>query len=208
MIAALQPALAGNVQIAPAENGAAITATGPASAIAGLQSLVSLFDTDLLAGRSFGIYPLTNASPTAVARELTQMLGDGKTKSAVRFAPIQRLNAILVVAEQPRALIEARKMISDLDLESATTSFIHVYPIINRRAADIADVLSRLFGSQQPGGSRSSPGGAFSQLSVGSSTTSSTWPWCARSGDAERRRNRRCDRRRSTVRRRSARTAE
>ena len=175
LIAALQPVLAGSVRLEPAEDGTAVSARGPANEIEALQSLVDLFDTDLLAGRSFGIYPLTNANPTSVARELTQMIGDGKTKAAVRFAPIQRLNAVLVVAEQPRALAEARRLITSLDIESAATSYIHVYPVINRRASDIADVLSRLFGAQQPGGSsREGPGGSFAQLSVGSANTSRT----------------------------------
>lgn len=175
LIAALQPALASNVQLAPAENGTAITATGSARAINALQDMVNLFDTDALASRSFGIYPLANASPTSIARELTQMVGDGKLVKGVRFAPIQRLNAILVIADQPRALAEVRRFITDLDVESAATAYIHVYPVINRRATDIADVLAQTFGtSQARGGPGGRPGGTFGQLSLGSTANTST----------------------------------
>ncbi|MEJ0017878.1 MAG: type II secretion system secretin GspD [Acetobacteraceae bacterium] len=173
LIVALRPALANSVRLAPADNGNAIVATGPEQAVDALQDMVNLFDTDMLASRSFGIYPLTNASPVAVARELTQIVGQRAGTSSVRFAPIQRLNAVLVVADQPRALAEARRLITDMDVESAATAYIHVYPVINRRAGDLADVLALTFGAPQPGrGSRTPPGGAFGQLSVGSPTTS------------------------------------
>lgn len=172
LIAALQPALAGQVRLAPADNNTAIVATGPAPALASLQSLLDLFDTGTLAGRSFGIYPLSHASPTTVARELTAVAGP---KSGVVFEPVQRLNAVLVVAGDPRGLAWSRKLITDLDVQSAATSFVHVRPIINRRAGDVAEVLTRIFGTQQgPATPRAPPGGAFGQLSVGSASSSSS----------------------------------
>jgi general secretion pathway protein D len=168
IIAALQPA-ATQLQLSPADNGNAITASGPVAAVQALRGMVGLFDTDMLARRSFGIYPLRNASPNSVARELTQTTG---SRSGMRFEPIQRLNAVLVVADQPRELVRARGLISHLDVESAATSYIHVYRVVNRRASDIADVLARLFGAPQSGAPAASPAGSFAQLQLGSTTSS------------------------------------
>ena len=67
----------------------------------------------------------------------------------VRFVPIERLNAVLMVSAQPAYLDEAETWIGRLDRTGdGEEPQIYVYPVQNARAANLAEVLSEIFGAR------------------------------------------------------------
>ncbi len=146
--------------------------SGPAADLAGFADLVRQFDVDWLAGKSLGIYPLHIGTAKDVADEVQQILqgnsnGPTPLSALVRVVPIQRLNAVLVISTQPAYLLQVKSWIDRLDYgNDETTPKIFEYRVQNSRAADLAQVLSRLLspGSVQTAGAQTAPGGGTAQI--------------------------------------------
>ncbi len=123
----------------------------PTTDLDGLADLVRRFDVDWLAGTSFALYPLHVAQAKDVAPELETIFGDGASgplAGLVRIVPIDRLNAILVIAAQRQYLSDARDWITRFDYgEDQTTPRMFEYRVQNSRAADVAAVLTKLLGA-------------------------------------------------------------
>ncbi|HZB93792.1 MAG TPA: type II secretion system secretin GspD [Stellaceae bacterium] len=128
-----------------------LVVAGPASELGGLADLVRRFDVDWLASTSFALYPLHVAQAKDVAPELQAIFGDGASgplAGLVRVVPIDRLNAILVIAAEPKYLVDVRQWIDRFDYgEDETTPRMFEYRVQNSRAADIAAVLNKLLGA-------------------------------------------------------------
>jgi general secretion pathway protein D len=102
---------------------------------------------------SFGLFPLETAPPVQLAKELDQIFGDteaGPLARLIRFVPIERLNAILVISSQPFYLDQADIWIRRLDREAeGEQPRTYVYAVQNGRASDLADVLSAIFDARR-----------------------------------------------------------
>jgi general secretion pathway protein D len=123
-----------------------IIAWGAQNDLANIADFVSVLDVNWLSGMSFGLLPLHVADAKQVASELSQIfLDNGGQQNAVRLVPIDRLNAILVIAKQPAYLETARQWSLRLDQVSDSGNTVRVYSVQNRRAADVARILGRLF---------------------------------------------------------------
>jgi general secretion pathway protein D len=121
---------------------------GTAQDLATLTDLVATFDVDWLEGMSFGLFPLEFARPTSLVAELDQVfaLEAGPVSGVVRFVPIERLNAVLVMSSQPAYLGRAEAWIRRLDQAGeAGEAQVFVYAVQNGRAADLAQVLGEIF---------------------------------------------------------------
>ena len=71
----------------------------------------------------------------------------GPLTDIVRFVPIERLNAILVISAQPAYVERAQTWIERLDrIGEGLEPGIFVYAVQNGRATDLADVLGEVFG--------------------------------------------------------------
>ena len=71
------------------------------------------FDVDWMRGQSVGIYPISNSAPEPIIAELEKIMdsGDnGLSQNVVKFQPISRLNAILVVSQQADAAAHRRNL--------------------------------------------------------------------------------------------------
>jgi general secretion pathway protein D len=125
---------------------------GSSDQLASLRDLISIFDVDRMRGMSFGLFPLENATAPEVAMELDQIFGTeeaGPPTDLVRFVPIERLNAVLMVSAQPAYLDEAETWIQRLDRTGeGEEPQIYVYPAQNARASNLAEVLSEIFGAR------------------------------------------------------------
>ncbi|HUC69312.1 MAG TPA: type II secretion system secretin GspD [Stellaceae bacterium] len=137
------------LQTAGARN--VLIVAAPTADLDGLADLVRRFDVDWLAGTSFALYPLHVAQAKDVAPELEAIFGDGASgplAGLVRIVPVDRLNAILVIAGQRQYLSDARDWITRFDYgEDQTTPRMFEYRVQNSRAADVAAVLTKLLGS-------------------------------------------------------------
>lgn len=131
----------------PGSNSLILTGTGPE--IAGLLDAVSAFDTDLMAGKSFGLWPLQMADLHEVTTALEGIFGHAEPNdpaAPIRFLPIQRLNAILAVARDGNSLSEAKRWIAQLDRPGdGNEPQLFVYRVANGRAAYLAELLAKLY---------------------------------------------------------------
>jgi general secretion pathway protein D len=131
------------------------------------------FDVDWMRGQSVGIYPLSSSAPEPLIAELERIMdsGDsGLSQGVVKFQPVSRLNAILVVSRKPTLLHTAASWIKRLDREDTTRNSVHVYRMKYGDARQVAKVLTEMF----VGGSQSSLDSPDNQLAPGSGSTTAS----------------------------------
>jgi general secretion pathway protein D len=135
------------IQSDPTHN--AIIVTGDASARATIVSLIHAFDVDLLAGQSYALFPVTSGEPAKVAEELQkafQTEGNAALAANLKIVPMDRVNAVLIVAPQPRYIQDARRLFRLIDrARSETERSWHVYYVQNGQSTDLANLLQRAF---------------------------------------------------------------
>lgn len=152
----LQPYVAGEARLAadPARN--VLLLGGDPGAREALAELIRAFDVDLLAGQSYALLPVASGDARDFATALQDALrgrgaggqgsGGGALAGVVRVVPMARINAVLVVAAQPGALDQARRV--HALVEAARRRSVrgwHVYYLQNSRSNDIAHVLQQAF---------------------------------------------------------------
>ncbi len=139
----------GTLQVDPTRN--LLLLAGSRDELSTLTDMVAMFDVDWLAGMSFGLYPLEFAKPAEVVAELEEIfaLDVGPANGVLRFLPIERLNAVLVMSSQPAYLDRAAAWVQRLDQagESGEPQ-VFVYPVQSGRATDLAEVLGEIFNVQ------------------------------------------------------------
>ncbi len=112
------------------------------------------FDVDWMRGQSVGIYPIENAAPDAMIKELEKIMQSsegGLNEGLVTLQPVPRLNAVLVVTKKPTLLREAALWIKRLDKTDNAGSAVRVYRLRYADARQVARVLNDLFGSKSQG---------------------------------------------------------
>jgi general secretion pathway protein D len=119
--------------------------------------LMRTFDVDWLSGVSYAIVPLQTGSAKAIVEELNGIFGQGGSvplPGVLRLAPLERMNAVLVVSPQRAYLDQARQWIERLDQgDQDNMPRVFQYKVENSRAADLARVLTALIsGGQGRGG--------------------------------------------------------
>ncbi len=121
-----------------------------------LRDLIGVLDVDYLSGLAFALEPLEEAQAEELASELEAIAArptgaragaqEGEEAgAALRFIPITRMNAILVVARTNRHLKEARLWIDRLDQGSADSRQLFVYAVKHRRASELAELIGKIF---------------------------------------------------------------
>jgi len=140
---------------------------GPGSEADDLASMVDLFDVDWMRGMSFALLPLDSADPGRMVEELREVFksgsageeGAGGPGEVIRFLPIQRMNAVLVISKQRDYLDRVRTWVDRLDRGvSQEERQMFVYEVENARAQDLAQVLGQMFSVQVASPSRQEQG--------------------------------------------------
>jgi general secretion pathway protein D len=122
---------------------------GSRSDVASMLDVIETFDVDWLAGMSFGLFPVKSTSAKTMVEELEKVFGDqteGPLANVVRFVPIERLNAVLVISSRSQYISRARTWIGRLDIGEDERPRLYVYYCENSRAEDLAMVLGSVFG--------------------------------------------------------------
>ncbi len=123
----------------------------PAPEIQALEDMITVFDVDWLAGLSLAMIPLEYVNPEVLVKEIAEVLGkdkDSPLKGVLRFVPMTRLNAVLVITTQKAYLRRAEIIIAKLDQGgSGTERQLFVYRVQNADAGEIANTLGQLFGA-------------------------------------------------------------
>lgn len=157
-----------------------IRGTGPERRA--LVEIASSLDVDWLRGQSVGVFRLDNAKPSELISELDEVFNTGAGglgRGMVRFQPIDRLNAILVMSSKSDILQEVEAWVRRLDRTDPAAEGMHVYQVENGRAKVLAPLLSEMFGNAQSKSSRKrasdtiSPSSEPSLLASSSSSPSS-----------------------------------
>lgn len=132
------------------------------------------FDVDWMRGQSVGIFPVSSGSPVPMIAELEKIVDSGEnglSQNVIKFQPIARLNAIMVVSKRPEMLRTAATWIKRLDRDDTARTTVHVYRVKYGEARQIARVLTDMF----IGGSSSSLlDSADSQIAPGSGTSATS----------------------------------
>jgi len=124
----------------------------------GWLDIIATFDIDQLAGVSVGIFPLTNSPAEEIFSELQQIMAEGGdvagagVMSMVRVMPIERLNSIMVVSPRAHYIDVVGKWVSTLDgiEDEGSEPTLHVYPVRNGNAGQLASLLSTIYISGRP----------------------------------------------------------
>lgn len=128
-----------------------------------IRETVRLFDVDQLRGMSVGLFRLDSVEAGVVLKELEAIFGDaasGPLAGMVRFMPIERLNALLVITPQSKYLDDARIWVERLDrAEGGQGSSMYVYYVQNGKAENMAEVLTQLFEGKAKAKTRGEEGG-------------------------------------------------
>ena len=184
----LEPFVAEGARITPDANRNVLLISGEPAARRTIESLIASFDTDILAGQSFAIFPVTEGEPGKIAAEMQKALqteGDSALSGVLRVIPMDRANAVLVISSQRRYIASAERLFHLIEkTRKDTERSWHVYYIQNGQANDVANVLQRAFtpnnvtakpdstGSTAPGQGSSTIGGSSSgQSGFGNSSS-------------------------------------
>ncbi len=153
----------------PARN--LLVMSGTSQELANYQSMVRTFDVDWLRGMSVGVFNLQYATVGELMPKLDAMFGaNGGTPLAgmLRFLPIERTNALVVISTQPQYLQEVGEWIRRIDQGGGNQPQLFVYDVRNIKASDLARYLAQIYTNA------SSNGGADNGGKVGPGLTSST----------------------------------
>ncbi len=113
-----------------------------------LAGLVGAFDVDVLAGQSYALFPVANGDAKDFAASLQDAIRGqgGALTSVVRVVPMARINAVLVVSNQPRYIEDVRRVLRLVERSKGMSARSwHVYYLQNSRSNDIAYVLQQAF---------------------------------------------------------------
>jgi len=133
------------------------------------------FDVDCMRGQSVGIFPISSGPPAPIIAELEKIVDSGEnglSQNVVKFEPIARLNAVMVVSKRPDMLRTAATWIKRLDHADTARTSVHVYHVKYGEARQIARVLTDMF----LGGSGASSllDSADNQVAPGSGTSATS----------------------------------
>ncbi|MEO6925555.1 MAG: type II secretion system secretin GspD, partial [Rhodanobacter sp.] len=129
------------------------------------ERMVRTFDVDWLRGTSVGVFNLQYAKVGELMPKLDALFGEhGSTPLAgmLRFIPIERTNALVVISTQPDYLREVGEWISKIDAGGGNQPQLFVYDVRNLKAADLAKYLAQIYtngaGSGNDQGGQVGPG--------------------------------------------------
>jgi general secretion pathway protein D len=148
MVRLVEPISGDRISFLPIPNRNTLLVTGPLSDINLVLEAISLFDVDVLEGKSVGLFKLRAAEPEAVIEELKIIFETeegGSLQNVITFVPSQRLGAIVVITSRSVYLEKAEQWIRDLDRSAGSSQRRPVvYNLQNRTAVELAPIMSEM----------------------------------------------------------------
>jgi len=115
-----------------------------------VMQIISMLDNNFLDPDLIELVKLNNNVPDDIIEDLKKIFGTGtNSTTGVTFTSLDRLNAILLMANSKRAIKEVKYWIDKLDASSAKTIQTHFYIVQNSTASNIAMMLAALYGAGQ-----------------------------------------------------------
>jgi general secretion pathway protein D len=182
LVKVLLPYVQGGARMVAVPSANAVVISGEPAQRDALEGLVRSFDVDVLAGQSYALFPVptgnTEDFTTALQQAFRSQQG-GQLLNQVRVVPMARVSAVLVIANSPRYITDARRAYAVVERGMRQTMRTwHVYYVQNSTANDTAYILQQAFTpdnvTAQPsahaqGQQTQSPGGGISAFGNSSS---------------------------------------
>jgi general secretion pathway protein D len=133
--------------------------------------VVATFDVEWLRNQSVGVYPLKATQPETMIQELDRIFETnegGQGQGVVRFQPISRMNAVMVVAKSPKLLERVTQWVARLDRSDTSGNALRTYRLKSADARQVAKIVNDLFVGRS--GAAETPSG---QLAPGTSAAKS-----------------------------------
>jgi general secretion pathway protein D len=161
------------VRVDNARNLVIIQGTGPERRSA-VETMLS-FDGDWMRGQSVGVFPIHNSTPEPIITEIEKIMDTGEgglSQNLIKFQPVSRLNAILVVSRKPEYLKTVATWIKRLDESDTSGVNLKVYRLRYGSAKQVAALLNEILVGRGSGGldnaqSQVAPGAGLSVASSG-----------------------------------------
>lgn len=146
----LRPFASNQNAIQADESRSLVIVSGDPAQLEVLLDTIALFDVDWLEAMSFSLRPLDAAEPEAVITELRSIFGgaDGPIGAQIELVPLDRLGAIVVIAQTPARLAQAEEWIQRLDVRAPRGRRVRALALTNANASDLAERLSDLFAAE------------------------------------------------------------
>jgi general secretion pathway protein D len=113
--------------------------------------MVATFDVEWLQNQSVGVYPLKSTSPETMITELERVFETsegGLGQGVIRFQPISRMNAVMVVSKNPKLLAQTTQWVRRLDRSDSTGTTLRTFRLKNGKATEVAKILNDIFGQK------------------------------------------------------------
>ena len=152
----------------PARN--LLVMAGTPDELANYDRTVRTFDVDWLRGMSVGVFNLQHADVEQLMSRLDDMFGphgDTPLAGMLRFIPIKRTNALVVISTQPSYVDEVGGWIARIDQGGGNQPQLYVYDVRNIKASDLAKYLAQIYASGGGGGGASAGGEVGPGLTAG-----------------------------------------
>jgi general secretion pathway protein D len=161
------------VRVDNARNLVVIQGNGPERRAA-VDTMLS-FDGDWMRGQSVGVFPIRNSTPEPIIAEVEKIMDTGEgglSQNLIKFQPVARLNAILVVSRKPEYLKTVATWIKRLDESDTSGVNLKVYRLHYGSAKQVAGLLNEILVGRGAGGldtaqSQVAPGAGLSVASSG-----------------------------------------
>jgi general secretion pathway protein D len=117
--------------------------------------VVATFDVEWLQNQSVGVYPLKSTSPETMIAELERIFETsegGLGQGVIRFQPVSRMNAVMVVTKNPKLLAQTTQWVNRLDRSDTTGTTLRTFRLKNGNATQVAKILNDIFVGQRSGG--------------------------------------------------------
>jgi general secretion pathway protein D len=160
----------GAIRVVPSRN--VLLVQGTTAERQAALDVVQTFDVEWLKNQSVGVYPLKSTSPETMITELERIFetsDGGLGQGVVRFQPVSRMNAVMVVTKNPKLLQQTTQWIGRLDRSDTTGTTLRTFRLKNGNATQVAKILNDIFVGRSGGGADS----ATKQLAPGVDGTQS-----------------------------------
>src|SRR5262245_47107152 len=155
MVNVVQPFVPPGGDVIPYARANLLIVTDLDSNVERIKDLVRTFDRDAFRDLRAKVYKIEHANIEEIGQELLSIMDTyGVTPASaeergVYVIPLQRLNSLVIVAFNPTIFAEVDRWMKLLDVppEEGAGRAVHVYAVENAKAADLAEILSELYGS-------------------------------------------------------------
>jgi general secretion pathway protein D len=136
----------GSIRVVPSRN--LLLVQGTTAEREATLDVISTFDVEWLKNQSVGVYPLKSTSPETMIAELERIFetsDGGMGQGVIRFQPISRMNAVMVVTKTPNLLAQTTQWVRRLDRSDTTGTTLRTFRLKNGNATQVANILTDIF---------------------------------------------------------------